>query len=361
MLIYLIDPYYTDSHKSWAEGLQKYSQHQIEIYSLPASKWKWRMEGGAIELAEQVNANSRQPDLFLVTDMLNLSLFKSLLNKDLRSIPTALYFHENQLTYPYSEDDQAKQLNRDLHFAFINYTSALCAEHVFFNSKYHQDVFLGALSKFIGRLPDFKGDPIEQLIKKCSVLYLGVDLIERFGPINFKSRAPDILWNHRWEYDKNPEMFIKLIDDLSEKELNFRLNILGRRFRNSPVDIGAFTKKYQKLILNSGFQEEGDYLDTVKESAILPITSKQDYFGISLIEAMYCGVVPLAPNRLVFPEHLEQFPELIYSSFEELSEKAEQLLNEQRPLLRKNVHHYATKFDWKNLIHSYDHQLDCMK
>lgn len=51
MRILLIEPYYGGSHKAWADGLWHYSRHHIDLLTLPAQFWKWRMQGGAITLA----------------------------------------------------------------------------------------------------------------------------------------------------------------------------------------------------------------------------------------------------------------------------------------------------------------------
>ena len=53
MKILLVEPYFSGSHKSWAEGYQSFSNHNIRIISLPGKFWKWRMHGGAISLAKQ--------------------------------------------------------------------------------------------------------------------------------------------------------------------------------------------------------------------------------------------------------------------------------------------------------------------
>ena len=53
MNILLVEPYYTGSHKSWAQGYQSFSNHNVQIISLPGQFWKWRMHGGAITLAKQ--------------------------------------------------------------------------------------------------------------------------------------------------------------------------------------------------------------------------------------------------------------------------------------------------------------------
>ena len=73
--IVLIEPFFTGSHKAWAEGYQQSSQHNIHIISLKGIYWKWRMHGGAITLAKMFNEyikNNGMPDILLVTDMLNL-------------------------------------------------------------------------------------------------------------------------------------------------------------------------------------------------------------------------------------------------------------------------------------------------
>ena len=52
MRILYVEPYYAGSHKQWIKAYQKYSCHQVDIISLPGKKWKWRIHGGAVTLAE---------------------------------------------------------------------------------------------------------------------------------------------------------------------------------------------------------------------------------------------------------------------------------------------------------------------
>ena len=63
MKILIIEPFLTGSHKKWAENYSKYSQHNVQILSLPGRFWKWRMHGGAITLAKRFNQLSFNPDL----------------------------------------------------------------------------------------------------------------------------------------------------------------------------------------------------------------------------------------------------------------------------------------------------------
>ena len=139
--ILLIEPYFTGSHKSWAVDYQANSSHTIEIISLPGKFWKWRMHGGAITLADQFMKMNFIPDLILATDMLDVTTFISLTKKKTSHLPVVLYFHENQLSYPWSKQDRDVQRKRDHHYGFINIASALAADHVLFNSQFHLDSF----------------------------------------------------------------------------------------------------------------------------------------------------------------------------------------------------------------------------
>ena len=43
-----------------------------------------------------------------------------------------------------------------------------------------------------------------------------------------------ILWNHRWEYDKDPETFFRAVRTLADEGLDFGLLLLGRSHRSQP-------------------------------------------------------------------------------------------------------------------------------
>ena len=51
MKILLLEPYYTGSHKQWADGYKHYSNNEIRILKMEGKFWKWRMHGGAITLS----------------------------------------------------------------------------------------------------------------------------------------------------------------------------------------------------------------------------------------------------------------------------------------------------------------------
>ena len=94
-------------------------------------------------------------------------------------------FHENQLTYPWSPNDQDVKLKRDNHYSFINYTSALAADYLLFNSAYHRNAFIGAIPDFLNQFPDAtEVGEVDQIKEKSEVLHLGMDL-KKFDKYKF--------------------------------------------------------------------------------------------------------------------------------------------------------------------------------
>jgi glycosyltransferase involved in cell wall biosynthesis len=363
MKILLIEPYFTGSHQMWAEDYQHFSQHDIELITLPGRHWKWRMHGGAIELADSVNKKLKcgyQPDLIFISDMVDLSTFKALLDMH---IPIALYFHENQLSYPYSNQDTDSKRTRDFHYGFMNYTSALVADRVFFNSKAQMDAFFQALQSLLKVMPDFKGlEKIPSLKEKTSVLPLGIRLEKNEARSERETSTPPlVLWTHRWEYDKNPEAFFKALYSLSDQGIDFNVAILGASGKKPPdIFKEAREKLGTRVVAFDKPKTRESYLKWLGKGRILPVTSYHETFGISMIEAVYNGVTPLLPNRLSYPEIIppKDFPDLYYEDHTELVNKIKRLLSDTHYSPNPALQTLVSKYDWSCIGPLYDHILE---
>ncbi len=319
------------------------------------------MHGGALSLAKQFNELDYKPDLILGTSMLDFSTFLGLTRNKSAGIPTAIYFHENQLTYPWSPQDRDVKHKRDNHYAFINYTSALGADRVLFNSEYHRTSFLEALPAFLNQFPDKRDKSNIKLIeKKSEVLHLGLDL----SPFDVHQtehnyEVPLVIWNHRWEYDKRPKPFFSALKKISEKGIDFKLAILGERNEMIPKSFEEAKESLSEHIVHWGYAESfEEYAQWLWKGDILPVTSKQDFFGGSVVEAMYCGCIPLLPNRLAYPGHLDEAskPAFLYDEGTFLERLQQMILN------YKNIKSYNTRklvehYDWQSLIPKYDEKL----
>lgn len=308
MRVVLIEAFYADSHRQWADGLARYSSHSVEILHLPGKYWKWRMHGAAVIMAQQVDALSYTPDLFIVTDMMDIATWRGLIAQRYRQVPCLLYMHENQLTYPWSPTDKDHDLERDRHYAWINFTSMLSADHVCFNSNYHRSSVLAALPTYLAAYPDHRClNRVAEISDQSSVLHLGMqwsDVVASRSP----SAIPTLLWNHRWEYDKGPQAWLDLVDQLAE-DYSFGLIICGKSYARYPSAFDDLRHRHQDKILHWGYAEtQASYQDLLLRADIMPVTSTQDFFGISVVEAIRYGVMPILPHRLAYPDYID--PEL---------------------------------------------------
>ncbi len=367
MKILIIEPYYTGSHAAWADGIIKYSKHDVALLKMPGRYWKWRMHGGSITLAREFEKLDYRPDLIIATDMIDLSGFLALTRKDTHSIPTAIYFHENQLNYPWSPTDRDVINERDRHYGFINYISSLSADAVLFNSEFHKKSFVNSLPSFLKHFPDYNELSSVDLIRsKSRVLHLGIEL-SKFDQYmleitaNKEQRgediAPIILWNHRWEYDKNPSDFFDALYVLQERDIDFRLVLLGEKFDKIPQEFEIAKERLGSKIIKLGYAESfEEYAHWLWISDILPISSIQDFFGISIIEALYCECVPCFPKRLTYPElvPMNEYGEYFYDENNSFQTVLEKIITDYDSHDRKSFRNVASQFDWKNMIGEYD-------
>jgi glycosyltransferase involved in cell wall biosynthesis len=321
------------------------------------------MHGAAVKLAEEFLAQSEQPDLLLTTDMLDTATFLALTRIRTAGLPIVVYFHENQLTYPWSPTDEDPNLKRDRHYAWLNYTSALAADVVLFNSDYHRQGFLTALLPFLKAFPDYRGIPtIAQIEKKSQTLYLGMSLASEGAPApkSFPG-SPVLLWNHRWEYDKNPELFFRICQRLQAENLPFRLVVLGEQYAQAPVIFTHARPALADRILHWGYAKtRTEYLHWVQQADLLPVTSHQDFFGGSIVEAIYHGVYPLLPNRLAYPEHLPAAyrDRHLYENEAELLTKLRTLLQSPRKIPHAPFRSWVAHYDWSKQASVYDDKLE---
>lgn len=313
MQILLLEPFFTGSHQQWAEGYQRHSIHDVQLLTMKGKHWKWRMYGGAVTLARLFLESNLRPDLILASDMLDLTTFLALTRSKSANIPTAVYFHENQLTYPWATADNRAKQQQD--YSFLNYISALAADDVYFNSEYHRQSFLAQLPAFLKQFPDYNElANVSAIEAKSKVIPLGLEL-SKFDIFKIKNTngLPLLLWNHRWEYDKNPDAFFNTLYELKANGLKFELAILGESYDRQPPCFAEAKAKLAEEIVHFGYAESFEqYAQWLWRADILPVTSQQDFFGGSVVEAMYCGCFPILPKRLAYPEHI---PEALHSAY----------------------------------------------
>lgn len=352
-----MEPFYGGSHKDFASGLIKHSRHQIDLVTLPARFWKWRMRGAALYFHEKIRDFS-QYDGIITSDMINLT---DLIALGGSSMPACLvYFHENQLTYPLASGEKI-----DYQFGFTNITTALAASQLLFNSQTHLQAFITAVSDLMQKLPDARIKWTSKSIEaKAGVIYPGCSFpagrseLEAVGAL-----PPLIIWNHRWEFDKQPDVFLQTLKMIKQKGIPFRLALLGESCQSVPKVFKKVCSCFKEEVVVSGYvKSRRDYEGWLKKGAIVVSTAIQENFGISVVEAVRFGALPLLPDRLSYPEIIPRafHGDFIYSSFEELVMKLGNMLENYGEFqgVRQDLSHEMERYAWENMIGDYDCLLD---
>ncbi len=354
MRIALLESYYGGSHKAWADGYLRFSRHDIELIALPAQFWKWRMQGGAISLARMLKS---KPDLILASSMIDLSIFRALTHRRLGDVPIALYFHENQLSYP-----QNQRQGHGWRYGFINYVSALSADAVYFNSEFHRRDFMRQLPRMLKHFADFNElQTIDAIRAKAQVLPLGLDL-RRFKAHRVAKAdgvPPIILWNHRWEEDKDPDAFIHSMIRLARDGYDFKLAIAGEGFGEMPAAFQRAKARLGDKILQLGYIESfAEYARLLWSSHYVVSSARQEFFGSAVCEAIYCGCVPILPDRLNYPYLLtDDLKSACLYGRDRLSAQMRFHLDGEFELDTAALQQKIAQFDWGVMAPRYDDEL----
>jgi glycosyltransferase involved in cell wall biosynthesis len=357
-----LESFYGGSHKDFADGLVAHSGHRFDLETLPARFWKWRMRGAALHFVKKIPDPSRYDGL-IVTDLISLSDLKSLWGS--KCPPALVYFHENQLSYPIPDGE-----SMDYQFGFTDITTALSAERVLFNSYTHRDTFFQSLPSFIRKMPEYRPSwAVEVIERKSDVLYPGCSFRAGYEePAGEDGQPPLIIWNHRWEFDKDPDSFFNALNAVKERGMEFRLALLGENFQVVPKPFEAARERFGDRIVRYGFVESREeYTDWLRKGHIVISTAIQENFGIAAVEAIRYGCHPLLPRRLSYPELIprEHHDACLYRTREELVDKLCRLLSgkgayniETQKHIRKELSASMARFAWEKVIDNYDGELE---
>jgi glycosyltransferase involved in cell wall biosynthesis len=358
MKFLFLEPFFGGSHREFVQGLVAHSRHSIDLLTLPARFWKWRMRGAALYFIKKIPSFEGYNGL-ITTDLMSLSDFKALSKGDCP--PALVYFHENQLTYPLAPGEHT-----DFQFGFTDITTALAADRILFNSRTHRDAFFEGLPGFLNMMPEYRPQwVVDEIRSKAGVQYPGCRFPAGELPLLKLSLdlPPLVIWNHRWEFDKNPNYFFEALDAVLDRGAEFRLALLGENFQAVPKAFIRARSRYGKRIVQYGYVESrAEFINWLQQGSIVVSTAEQENFGIAMVEAIRYGCFPLLPARLAYPEIIpdEFHSRVLYRDQNELVQKLFQLIKDygQFRELRHRLSKAMGRFAWDNVIHRYDEELE---
>lgn len=319
--ILLLSAYDAASHKYWRQQLQQQlPEFNWTQLALPARHFNWRIRSNAMQWAsEEYERLTQSHDLLLATSMVDLATLRGLI-PDLAQIPSVLYFHENQFAYP-----AGQQRKENVEPLLVPLYSVMCAEQVAFNSAFNRSSCIAGALALSKRLPDAL--PARLFEKLEASLVLPVPLapppelcaihhqhenIASAGESATGTAALEVVWNHRWEYDKGIGLLAEIVALVQKRRLPIRFHIVGQQFRDKPQEFSAIEVSLAQISEQSGIalgafgyvRDREDYQRLLKNAHVVLSTADHDFQGLAVQEACLAGCQALVPDALVYPEYI---------------------------------------------------------
>ena len=166
---------------------------------------------------------------------------------------------------------------------------------------------------------------------------------------------PVILWNGRWEYDKQPAAFFAALEALEARGVPFRLVVAGEHVDPRAPEFVAARARWAHRIVHWGFAPgRAAYAALLRQADVVVSTAIQEFFGIGVVEAMACGCAPVLPRRLNYPDLIPPalHGDCLYATPDELVAQLAAAL--ARPPRRALWQELAAPYSWVQQAPRYD-------
>jgi glycosyltransferase involved in cell wall biosynthesis len=236
---------------------------------------------------------------------------------------------------------------------------------VLFNSHTHRRSFLEGMDRFLRRLPDARPLwALKRIQERSAVLYPGC----RFAPPSpiprlSEEKPPLVVWNHRWEHDKNPACFFRALEVLEYGGADYRLALLGERYELVPDAFGKALSRFAHRIETAEYiPSKSEYYGWLRRGSVVVSTAGQENFGVAVVEAVRHGCLPLLPRRLSYPEILPAYAHgtCLYDTEKALAQRLEAVVNRTDRFtdLRRRLAQDMGRHAWQRVVGAWDEELE---
>ncbi len=262
------------------------------------------MRGAAVTLGEAtiewIGANG-VPDLIVATDMVDLAAYLAVIRRAAPGVAAVIYMHENQLCYPRQPGEPLDQ-----GLAWATWRSLVVADAVWFNSEFHRTELLTALPAFLGGVVDHDHlHLVGSVALKSRVVPVGVDIAAIGALPDRRVADPDeplVVSNHRWHHDKDVGAILRALLRLADSGVAFRVAVVGDEQGGWRDELMPLIGRLGECVESVGHVPRSDYLALLSRSDIVVSAARNEFFGVSVVEAIAAGAVPVLPRRLSYPE-----------------------------------------------------------
>ena len=160
--------------------------------------------------------------------------------------------------------------------------------------------------------------------------------------------------------DKNPAGFFSTLRRFKSEGGEFRLIVCGESFQKAPEEFEQAEKEFEKELVHFGFASREKYKELLAQSDIVVSTAFHEFFGISILEAIYAGAFPLLPNRLSYPELIpaELHETVLYKSQNDLIGKLHAITKGRVEF--PDMQSIAAPYGWSKIIGQYDQEFKAL-
>jgi glycosyltransferase involved in cell wall biosynthesis len=114
-------------------------------------------------------------------------------------------------------------------------------------------------------------------------------------------------------------------------------------------------------VTHFGYADETQYATLLRRADVVVSTAIHEFFGVAIVEAIYCGCFPVLPRRLSYPEIIPPayHEECLYDEFEGLLARLRWALThpDRSRALAAALHPAVAHFDWAEMGRRYDEAL----
>ena len=243
------------------------------------------------------------PDAFFCTSLLDVAVARTQVEAKIgRRVPTVLYMHENQVEYPDDPEREADQ--RDVHFALTNLNSIFAADLVIWNSRWNLESFLAGLGQILHPCRGIPFDDLEERIRaRSNVAWCPVEVPSPELPCPIEpSDVPLVVWPHRHEHDKGPDLCLNLQDLTGTSPFDGLCWASGLIV--SLMAMKRFRQEFADSIVFDDYPNRRIYESIIGTADWVCSTARHEFFGLSVVEAMFAGCMPWVPAGLSYRELL---------------------------------------------------------
>ncbi|MBS3050558.1 MAG: glycosyltransferase family 4 protein [Candidatus Aenigmarchaeota archaeon] len=185
--------------------------------------------------------------------------------------------------------------------------------------------------------------------KKVQILHSGIDT-QYINSVREKGKDGSIVYIGRLVPQKNIDGLIRAYAQLPREMRSHELKIIGEGSERPKLEALA-TSLGVNVLFTGKIESHEDVLRELKKASLFVLPSKRESFGITILEAMCCGVPVISTPTEGPSDHIKNGETGFLAGEKDLAGRMLKILSNKRlqQTMSRNGREYAAKHDWENI------------